>query len=78
MSKSSYKTQIVKKLELLSIDCDHDVAKSINSILENYSDIDNSKIIENFKNNCDSRIHGLFSENNWFSNCLLYYWKNLL
>lgn len=64
LSKSSYKTQIVKKLELLSIDCDHDVAKSINSILENYSDIDNSKIIENFKNNCDSRIHGLFSENN--------------
>ena len=64
LSKSNYKTQIVKKLELLSIDCDYDVAKSIHSILENYSDIDNSKIIENFKNNCDSRIHGLFSENN--------------
>lgn len=63
LEQSSYKTQILKKLELLSNNCDYDVAQSIHSVLENYSNANISNIMENFKNNSDSRIQELSDKN---------------
>ena len=61
--KSVYKKEILEKLELLSVNCDYDVAKSIQSVLETYSDSDVSKIVENFKKSNDSRIIELYGKN---------------
>lgn len=58
--KSLYKKVILEKLELLSVNCDYDVAKSIQAVLETYSDSDISKIVENFKKSNDSRIIDLY------------------
>ena len=58
--KTIYRKVILEKLELLSVNCDYDVAKSIQAVLETYSDSDISKIVENFKKSNDSRIIDLY------------------